>query len=462
MRELTIKKIAEICNGKFYIGDKTQNQEISSITTDSRKIEKDCMFVAIKGERADGNKFIDKAYEDGALVCLSENEPDANDVNISENKGYIVVKSCFQALKDIAEFYREVMQTKIVGITGSVGKTSTKEMLASVMSEKFNTLKTQGNFNNEVGVPLTLFRLREEHELAIVEMGIRDFGEMSRLGQIVKPDMCVITNIGQCHLENLGDRDGVLKAKTEIFNFIKDGGKAFLNGDDDKLATVKEVNGLKPVFFGFDKKNDVYATDVETKGLAGTSFTAVTPKGKKKIRVNVPGHHMVSNALAAVAIGLELGLNENQIAAGVAAFEPVSGHSSIVETKHFTIMDDCYNANPVSTKAGIDVLTQTDERKIAILGDMFELGADERKMHYEVGEYAAKKGIDCIVCAGELAKEYYDGAKAAGRKENLYYFQSRDEAIENLKDIVKENDAILVKASHGMKFEKIVEVLKQM
>ena len=157
MRELTIEKIAEICNGKFYKGDKTQNQEISSITTDSRKIENDCMFVAIKGERADGNKFIAKAYEDGALVCLSENEPDANDVTVSENKGYIVVKSCFQALKDIAEFYREVMQTKIVGITGSVGKTSTKEMLASVISEKFNTLKTQGNFNNEVGVPLTLF-----------------------------------------------------------------------------------------------------------------------------------------------------------------------------------------------------------------------------------------------------------------------------------------------------------------
>ena len=222
------------------------------------------------------------------------------------------------------------------------------------------------------------------------------------------------------------------------------------------------MNGLKPVFFGFDKKNDVYATDVDTKGLAGTSFTAVTPKGKMKIRVNVPGHHMVSNALAAVAIGLELGLNEKQIAAGVAAFKPVSGHSSIVETKHFTIMDDCYNANPVSTKAGIDVLIQTDERKVAILGDMFELGADERKMHYEVGEYAAKKGIDCIICAGELAKEYYDGAKAAGKKENLYYFPSRDEAIENLKDIVKANDAILVKASHGMKFEKIVEVLKQM
>ena len=351
MKNLTLKKISEICNGKLYADKRIENIEISSITTDSRKVEKDCMFVAIKGERVDGNKFINGAYEDGAIVCLSEDKPDKNGISISEKNGYIVVKSCFQALKDIAEYYREVMNTKIVGITGSVGKTSTKEMLAAVMSEKFNTLKTQGNFNNEVGVPLTLFRLSEEHELAIVEMGISDFGEMSRLGKIVKPDMCVITNIGQCHLENLGDRDGVLKAKTEIFDYLKEGGKAFLNGDDDKLATVKEVNGLEPVFFGFDKKNDIYAEDVESKGLAGTVFTAVTPKGKMRLRVNVPGHHMVSNALAAVAIGLELGLDEKQIAAGVAAFKPVSGHSSIVETDRFTIMDDCYNANPVSTKA---------------------------------------------------------------------------------------------------------------
>lgn len=462
MKELTIKKIAEICNGKLYASESINDKEISMITTDSRKIESGCMFVAIKGERVDGNKFVAGAYQDGAMLCLSEDEPQSNGIDISEDKGYIVVESCFQALKDIAEFYREVMQTKIIGITGSVGKTSTKEMLASVMAEKFNTLKTQGNFNNEVGVPLTLFRLREEHELAIVEMGISDFGEMSRLGKIVKPDMCVITNIGQCHLENLGDRDGVLKAKTEIFNFLKKGGKAFLNGDDDKLSTVKEVNGLKPVFFGMDKKNDIYAENIESKGLAGTSFTAVIPKGKMKLRVNVPGHHMVSNALAAVAIGLELGLDESQIAAGVAAFKPVSGHSSIVETEKFTIMDDCYNANPVSTKAGLDVLAQAEERKVAILGDMFELGENERELHYEVGAYAAKKSIDCIVCAGELAKEYYNGAKETGMTKDLYYFATRDEAVEKLKDIVKENDAILVKASHGMKFEKIVEVLKQM
>lgn len=462
MKNLTLENIAKVCDGKLYANDTVINKEISSITTDSRNIEKDCMFVAIKGERVDGNKFVVKSYEDGALVCLSEDKQDKNGIEVPAGKGYIVVKSCYQALKDIAEYYREVMDTKIIGITGSVGKTSTKEMLAAVMSEKYNTLKTQGNFNNEVGVPLTLFRLREEHELAIVEMGISDFGEMTRLGKIVKPDACVITNIGQCHLENLGDRDGVLKAKTEIFDFIKKGGKAFLNGDDDKLSTVREVNGSTPVFFGFDSKNDIYAKDIVSNGLLGTAFTAVTPSGEIKLKVNVPGYHMVSNALAAVAIGLELGLSEKQIAAGVAAFKPVAGHSSIVKTDKFTIMDDCYNANPVSTKAGLDVLSQADERTVAILGDMFELGTDEKKLHFEVGEYAVNKNIDCIICVGELAKEYYNGAMSTGKTENLYYFETRDNAIESLKDILKESDAILVKASHGMKFEKIVEVLKQM
>ena len=213
MKNLTPELIAELCGGSCITGENYITKEISAITTDSRDVVDGCMFTAIKGERVDGNKFVNGAYEDGALVCMSENEPE----NLPEGAAYIVVESCLQALKDIAEYYRKVCGTKIIGITGSVGKTSTKEMLAAVLSEKFNTLKTLGNFNNELGVPLTLFRLRPEHEVAIVEMGISDFGEMTRLSKMVRPDACVITNIGQCHLENLGDRDGVLKAKTEIF-----------------------------------------------------------------------------------------------------------------------------------------------------------------------------------------------------------------------------------------------------
>ena len=459
MKNLTPEIIAKVSGGRCITGKNYVSREIESITTDSRKIEKDCMFVAIKGERVDGNKFVPDAYKEGALCCISENEPEGVEI---DGCAYIVVDSCLQAVKDIAEYYREVCGTKIIGITGSVGKTSTKEMIASVLSEKFNTLKTLGNFNNELGVPLTIFRLRPEHEVAIVEMGISDFGEMTRLGKIVKPDACVITNIGQCHLENLGDRDGVLKAKTEIFKYLKDGGTAYLNGDDDKLASVKDVNGKAPYKFGFDKSNDIYADNIVNHGLAGTELDAVTKDQIIHIKVPVPGKHMVSNALAAVAAGLDMGMTPEKIKAGISKFEAIGGHSSIYESDMFTIMDDCYNANPVSMKAGIDVLSDVAGRKVAIIGDMFELGTEEKEMHYDIGKYAAIKEIDCIICIGKLAKQYADGAKDAGKAEGVYYFEDRDSAIKEIPSILQKSDSILVKASHGMHFEKIVDILKNM
>lgn len=458
MKNLTPEMIAKVSGGRCITGDDYVSKEVESITTDSREASCGCMFVAIKGERVDGNKFISGAYEDGALCCMSENEPE----KVPEGAAYIVVDSCLQALKDIAEYYREVCGTKIIGITGSVGKTSTKEMIASVLSEKFNTLKTLGNFNNELGVPLTLFRLRPEHEVAIVEMGISDFGEMTRLSKIVKPDACVITNIGQCHLENLGDRDGVLKAKTEIFKYLKKDGKAYLNGDDDKLSSVSDVNGTRPYLFGFNKSNDIYADNIINHGLAGTELDAVTKDVTIHIKVPVPGKHMVSNALAAVAAGLDMGMTPDEIKNGISRFEPVGGHSSIYETDMFTIMDDCYNANPVSMKAGLDVLSDVSGRKVAIIGDMFELGSDEKEMHYDIGRYAALKNIDCIICIGELAKEYEKGANDAGKIKGVYYFADKDKAIIKLYEILQKSDSILVKASHGMHFEKIVDILKNM
>ena len=458
MKNLTPELIAELCGGSCITGENYITKEISAITTDSRDVVDGCMFTAIKGERVDGNKFVNGAYEDGALVCMSENEPE----NLPEGAAYIVVESCLQALKDIAEYYRKVCGTKIIGITGSVGKTSTKEMLAAVLSEKFNTLKTLGNFNNELGVPLTLFRLRPEHEVAIVEMGISDFGEMTRLSKMVRPDACVITNIGQCHLENLGDRDGVLKAKTEIFRYLKKDGKAYLNGDDDKLASVNDVNGSRPHMFGMNKSNDIYADNIVSHGLAGTEFDAVTADMTIHLRVPVLGKHMVTNALAAVAAGLDMGMTPDEIGKGISNFKPIGGHSSIYETNMFTIMDDCYNANPVSMKAGIDVLSDVQGRKVAVIGDMFELGSDEKDMHYDIGRYAVQKKIDCIICIGELAKEYEKGAKVAGKDDDVYYFEDRDEAIIKLHEILQKSDSILVKASHGMHFEKIVDILKDM
>lgn len=475
MEQITPSRLAIICNGTYYGDTEIKDREVSSITTDSREITDGGLFIAIKGTRTDGSRFINKTYESGVLCCISEVTPEeAYSISAGAEEGslynsieewlsgraFIQVKSCLQALKDIAEFYRIVCATKIIGITGSVGKTTTKEMIASVLSEHFNTLKTQGNFNNEIGVPLTLFRLREEHELAIVEMGISEFGEMTRLSKIVKPDICVITNIGQCHLENLGDRDGVLKAKTEIFTSMAADGKVYLNGDDDKLVQIEDVNGKKPVFFGTGRNCSVYADNIVENGLDGTYFDAVTCDIRIPLHVPVPGMHMVTNALAAVAVATGLGMEPDEIAAGISKFTPVGGHSSIIKTDRFTIMNDCYNANPVSLKAAIDVLSSVKGRKVAIIGDMFELGVNEKIMHFDIGAYAVKKGIDCIVCAGKLAKEYVAGALAIDGGHNVLYYENTDQVIELIGTIVKDGDSILVKASHAMGFERIVKVLE--
>ena len=298
MKGLTLSRMAEVCNGRYIGRAEDALREVDSITTDSRKAEPGSLFAAIKGERVDGHTFIPSVFEKGALCVLSEHELEG------QNGNYILVDSTLEALKAIAQEYLEQLKIPVVGITGSVGKTSTKEMIAAVLSRKYRVLKTAGNFNNELGLPLTVFRLREEDEIAVLEMGISDFGEMHRLAKIAKPDTCVITNIGQCHLEFLGDRDGVLRAKTEIFDFLRPNGHIVLNGDDDKLETIKEVKGIEPMFFGIGSENEVYADRMEKKGLEGISCRIHTKKGSFSALIPIPGIHMVQNALAGTAVGL--------------------------------------------------------------------------------------------------------------------------------------------------------------
>ena len=458
MQGMTMEKIAAACHGVYSGPEEGRAAEVSMITTDSRQIEKNCLFVAIKGARVDGNDFVGAAYEEGALGCLSEKEPE------DKTRPYIVVESCYQALRDMAKLYRSLMKDiKIVGVTGSVGKTTTKEMIAAVLSEHFRTLKTQGNFNNEVGVPLTLFRLRREHEVAVVEMGISDFGEMSRLSEMVRPDSCVITNIGQCHLENLKDRDGVLRAKTEIFHSMNPDGGIYLNGDDDKLITVEENGRNKITFFGIQNTSGVYAANIRNLGLRGTELTVVSSEGEFDVMIPVPGKHMILNALSAAAIALDFGMSPEEIRRGIARFKPVGGHSSIVTTEKFTILNDCYNANPVSMKAGLDVLSEVSGRRVAIVGDMFELGAGQEQMHEEIGAYAESKGIELLVCIGELAKNCLNGTGKMGEHAALVvHYPAIEEAMADLPRLLRRGDTILVKASHGMHFEKIVAVLEEM
>lgn len=455
MKNLTLAHIAEACHGTYVGTEEKKNQEVSSIFTDSRKAEEGGLFVPIKGARADAHDFIEDVMEKGALVTLSEKE-------LGEKPyPYILVKSSLRAVKDIAEYYLEQLAIPVVGITGSVGKTSTKEMIAAVLSQKYCTLKTQGNFNNELGLPLTVFRLRDEHEMAVLEMGISDFGEMHRLAKIARPDTCVITNIGLCHLEFLKSRDGILKAKTEIFDFLKPEGHVILNGDDDKLVTVDEVKGIKPVFFGIENHSGIWADAIKPEGLKGISCCIHTEKGSFSVLIPIPGHHMVYNALAGTAVGLTYGLSLEEIKAGIESLQPVSGRFHIIETGKYTVVDDCYNANPVSMKASLDVLTDAMGRKVAILGDMGELGENEVEMHREVGVYAASRNLDLLLCVGELSQYMAEAARHAAPAKTILHFATKEEMLKELPKILQEGDTVLVKASHFMGFEDVVKELEE-
>lgn len=462
---MSLNEIALACNGVYHSVDSfakgidnSANEEVNGVTIDSRQVKKGFLFVPIKGARVDGHDYIEQVMKAGALCTLSEKMLDHADFP------YILVASCEQALKDIAEHYRQALGIKVVGITGSVGKTSTKEMIASVLSQKYNILKTAGNFNNEIGVPLTIFNLTEEHEVAILEMGINHFGEMTRLSKIARPDLTVITNIGECHLEFLGDRDGVLKAKTEIFSYMNACGTIILNGEDDKLATISGINDSAPHFFGLSSDSYTYADEIKNLGLEGTACTIhLSDERSFSCIIPIPGSHMVLNALAGASVGMDLGLNNDEIKAGIEALVPVSGRNNIIKTDCFTIIDDCYNANPVSMKASIDVIATATTRKVAILGDMGELGMNESTMHYDVGHYASSKKLDLVCCIGALSNHI-----AAGLKDSLsssescavLHYETKKDFQADMTNVLKKHDSILIKASHFMGFEEIVEELK--
>ena len=460
MKQMSLINVAKACGGT-YIGDEAfKEMEIRGAVTDSRQVQPGDLYIALRGERVDGHKFIPDTFAKGALAVVSEEK-------LEHPAGpYILVESCPQALKDIAEFYRSTLSIRIVGIAGSVGKTSTKEMIAAVLEQKYRVLKTEGNFNNEIGLPLTLLRIREEHEIAVVEMGISDFGEMHRLAKMARPDVCVMTNIGQCHLENLIDRDGILKAKSEIFDFFKEDGMAVLNGNDDKLSTITDVKGVVPMrYFVEDgtasQNNDTYfvtADHIENHGLKGMTAVLHFPEESCEIREPIPGVHNIYNACAAACVGRHVGLTNAQIVAGIASAKTIAGRTNLIEAGKVMIIDDCYNANPVSMKASLDVLALAEGRRIAVLGDMGELGEHEKELHAEVGAYAAAKGIDLVLCAGALSVSLAEAASASCR---TVHFETREDLTEYLLSQVREGDTILVKASHFMDYPKIVKALKE-
>ncbi len=453
MKNLTLENLARVCHGSYFGSPENRGIEVKSIVSDSRQAEPGSLFVAIPGERVDGHKFIEDVIAKGAACVLSERDLGARPYP------YIRVKSSLAAVKDIAEFYLKGLDIPVVGITGSVGKTSTKEVIASVLSQKYCALKTQGNFNNELGLPLTIFRLRPEHEIAVLEMGINQFGEMTRLAKIARPNACVITNIGPCHLEYLGDRDGVFRAKTEIFQYMNPDGPAILNGDDDKLIAVKEVHGKKPIFFGLNPDLDVWANCIQDNGLHGIQCRIHFRDVSFPAQIPIPGRHMVYNALAAAAVGRHYGLSVEEIQRGIQRLEAISGRMRMIRKGGLTVIDDCYNANPVSMKASLDVLKNTPGRKTAILGDMGELGEDELRLHREVGLFAADCCLDLCICVGKLSRCMAEAARQQNPQMETLHMETLEDLLPLLPDVAEKGGSILVKASHFMQFEKIVHAL---
>ena len=462
MKNMTLEQITAACSGR-YVGEEGAKQtSVGGVVIDSRLAEPGYLFIPIKGERVDGHTFIPAVFEKGVAAVLSE-------VELSQPAGpYILVESTAQALKDIAEYYRSTLQIPVIGIAGSVGKTSTKEMIASVLAQKFCVLKTEGNFNNEIGLPLTILKIRPEHEAAVVEMGISDFGEMHRLAKVARPDICVMTNIGLCHLEKLKSRDGILKAKSEMFDFLTEDGVVILNGNDDKLSTIHTVRDIVPVRYfvedGHGEKGDVSyavtASGIQNLGLKGMQADLTFAQDKTNIRrvnIHIPGAHNVYNALAGACVGLSLGMSLDEIIQGIEQARTIRGRTHLLEAGGMTIIDDCYNANPVSMKASLDVLSLGLGRKIAVLGDMGELGEDEYHLHAEVGTYAAQKGISALFCCGERSETMGKAAYEGGCE--VHHFLDREEMVEALLAYVKAGDNILVKASHFMEFPKVVDAL---
>ena len=454
MQPLTIEEIVKATNGSLLEGDKSA--VITNISTNSREIGEGELFIPLVGEKFDGHEFIQAAFELGAAAVLTQ-----KDTELFIDKTIIKVRDTKKALGDIARYYKAKHNVPTVAVTGSVGKTTTKDMLYSVVSQKYNTLKTLANYNNDIGLPWTIFRLEKEHEAAVLEMGMNHFGEIDYLASIGNPDVAVITNIGESHIENLGSREGIFKAKMEITNRFTKDNTLIVNGDDDYLSTVKGRGDYKVVYYGIkNPQNDVYAKDIENNGLSGITFTAVANGREYKAEISVPGVHNVYNALAAICVGLEFDIPMEQILVGIKTFEPTAQRLAVEDYKGITIINDCYNASPDSIRAALNVLKDTKaERRIAVLGDVLEMGDFAAEAHYKLAPALKECGVDMLVTAGENMKNLARGAEEQGIKE-IHAFDKTLEVSNYIKETVKKGDAVLIKASHGMRFNEVYDAIK--
>ena len=437
-------------NGSFYGDPALLSETVTNVTIDSRNAAEGILYVPIIGQVHDGHKFIGGAMAQGALCTLSDRP-------LEDGIPHILVSDTTDALQRLAEAYLKENRIPVIGVTGSVGKTSTKEMLCAVLSKRFSAYKTPGNLNNQTGVPQAVFQIEKQHEVAILELGTNHPGEIRALSRIVRPDICVLTNIGVAHIEFFGSRENIFLGKTEMLEYMQSGGTVIANGDDDLLSTLETA-----ILFGMGENSTLRAKDLDELGLSGTDFTVVWNGEETRMRVPAPGRHMVLNALAAIAAGLTLGMTMDELKAGVAAYVPTAGRMNIKRTKRFTILDDSYNANPNSVMAAVDVLeTVQTGRRVCVLGDMLELGEDAAEFHEVTGMYAARHKMDLILCVGPNSEKMHTGAETV-RKGCSYHFEEQDDLLRLLPELVRDGDTILVKASRGLHLERTVAALEQL
>lgn len=453
MKHITVREALQACGGKYYGSGEGLDRAITFACSDSRTVREGTLFVCYKGARVDGHNFMADCLNKGAACCLSEREP----VDASETP-CIVVPSTLRGVAAIAGYYRSLFDLPVIGITGSVGKTTAKEMIWAVLGQKFKTHKNRMNFNNEISLPLMLLEMPEDAQAAIMEMGISDFGEMSRLAAMVRPNIAVITNIGDAHLEFLGDRRGVLRAKTEVFDFMQGEGLAILNGDDEHLKNYPCP--VKKITFGLNAENDFHVRDVQN--LGGDGMRMLLCHHGAQIPVEVPafGAHLGYAVVMAAAVGWALGLSDAEIAKGIAAYETVGNRAKLIDTGRFTILSDCYNANPNSTASAIDSLATLPGRKVCILGDMLELGENTLQLHAKTGAHAVSRGVNLVIGCGKLSASTVEGARNAGG--NTRHFADKAALTAALPELIQPGDSVLVKASHSMAFEDIVAALEKL
>ena len=453
MDNIKLQDIVKAIGGKLLVEGK--QRDFSRVVIDSRKVNKGDIFFAIKGENFDAHKFVDNVLENGAGLVIVHKEEEYK--SFSEDSSIVLVEDTKKALLDLASFYIDTLDIKVVGITGSTGKTSTKDLIAAALSEKYKVFKTKGNFNNDIGMPLMILELNKDYEVAILEMGMSNLGEIETLARVAKPDIAVITNIGTSHMENLKTRDNILKAKLEITTLFNENNVLIVNGENDKLHDL-ESNNYKIVKIGTE-------SDYNFKGCRiiinkdNIEFS-VKENGRaidQTIFVPVPGKHNVLNSLLAVAVARHLGVSYEEIAEGIKNLEATSMRLDVIKHEGYTIINDAYNASPDSMIAALEVLKTYEGRKIAVLGTMKELGEESPKAHEEVAKYAKDSKVDMLITLGEFNSDF----EAGFGSENFKAFDSIEDIVHYLKENLKDGDVLLVKASRSMKFENIINELQK-